>query len=293
MPFTPRRIAVYRITIFLGTALALTTVTPRHLDMHLTHPHSGPTSHISTATMTRAALAGDQGAHESNQKIDWNIYRIGDGIARYPGAPGCEQFPQSIVCEYEHFTNAPNDVDVLIRVLESRRWHSYQIDVRSTAFIHVRVGDGLCAENDDDMCRKGRNGVPDCWNHDSDCWYDAGTSTKQYAYSKEWYSNVLQELDLLTDISGVVILGDVRHWTRSLDPRQDDYRVDEAYLESVASFFRSQHRTAMVMSTGTPDQDFALLCLSQVFVQGGGGYSALIREVVRYRGGLVLSPKPP
>lgn len=274
MPCNPRRIVVCRrITscVCIGFALAFTAAISVQL-----FAASAPAIKLYT-----------------NQNIDWNPYRIGDGIAHYPDSPGCEQFPQSIVCEYHQVTDEPNDVDSLIRVLGSKRWHGYQIDVDQTAFIHVRVGDGLCAENDDDMCRKGRTGVPDCWNHDSDCWFDAGSKTKQYAFSKEWYSKVLEDLDRLTSISVVVILGDKRHWTRSLDPRQGDFTVDEVYLENIASFFRSQHRKTFVMSPGTPDEDFALLCSSRVFVQGGGGYSALVGSVVRVRGGLVLSPKRP
>lgn len=218
---------------------------------------------------------------------DWNEYRIGDGIAGWPGSPGCETFPRSIVCAYRRETDEYNDIPALIRVL--RKFPTREPG-KTVAFVHVRIGDGLCYQNDT-TCRGNRQGVPDCWNDDLDCWYDPNSITKQYAYSKLWYETVVLSLQRLGYVKTIVVIGDKRHWTRTPDPRNGDFSNDEKYLKHIAGFFESNGFQVIVRDPGLPDEDFALLCFARVFVPGGGGYSSLISRVVTARGGLVIRPK--
>ena len=214
----------------------------------------------------------------------WNDYRIGDGIAFQYGAPGCERYPKSIVCDYTRETKEPNDISSLIHVLGK---YSEQLG-DGLAALHVRLGDGLCAQIDP-TCREDMKTIPDCWNDDGDCWSDPSSVTKQYAYSRLWYESVVFDLKM-TNVSALVIVGDKYHWTRTPDPRKGDYSVDDSYLSKLSSFFVSHGFEVCVKEGEPPDTDFALLCSARVFVQGGGGYSALVAEVVRQRGGVVLTP---
>ena len=222
------------------------------------------------------------------QTNQWNDYRIGDGIAMYTGAPGCDRFPNSIVCEYQHETSEPNDITALIRVLQKQPLVD-ELPGEVVAFVHVRLGDGLCARHDF-PCRGERIDEPDCWNDDRDCWFDKNSITKQYAYSKKWYSTVVEQLSLLHSIKQVVILGDKHHWTRTVDPRDGDYTIDDKYLANMAKYFRRHGFLVQIREPSLPDEDFALLCSAKTFVQGGGGYSALIASVVEVRGGIVIKP---
>ena len=214
----------------------------------------------------------------------WNEYRIGDIVALRSDAPGCELYPKSIGCEYTRETEEPNDIAALKRVLDN---HSQQLGYNLAA-LHVRIGDGLCAQIDD-SCRGMTRTKPDCWNDDRDCFTNIHSNTKQYAYSRRWYETVVSELKT-TRVSRIVIVGDKYHWTRTPDPRNGNYRVDEEYLGNVAHFFRTRGFEVCVKDTEVPDVDFALLCSARVFIQGGGGYSALVAEIVKQRGGLVIRP---
>lgn len=213
----------------------------------------------------------------------WNDYRIGDGISQQHDAPGCERYPNSIVCKYTQETKEPNDITALTRVLGKNSQHLCD----NFAALHVRLGDGLCAQVDR-TCRGEIDTKPDCWNNDADCWSDSNSMTKQYAYSRRWYETVVLDLKV-TQVSKVVIIGDKYHWTRTPDPRHD-YSVDEEYVANIAHFFRSHGFAVFIKDVELPDTDFAILCSASVFIQGGGGYSALVAEVVKQRGGVVLKP---
>ena len=227
---------------------------------------------------------------QHSHNASWNQYRIGDGIARYPGAPGCEECPHSIVCQYTKETVAKNDIPALVRVLDRGNWCRPPCKTKNLALLHLRLGDGLCAIHDE-PCRGNRTDWPDCWNNDEDCWYDPGAATKQYAFSKDWYLSVMEELNLQHELQGIVIVSDKLHWTRTDDPRGGNFEVDDAYLNNVAAFFRTRFSHVELRSPGLPDDDFAFLCMAETFVSGGGGFSKLIAEVVKLRGGRVINPQ--
>jgi len=211
----------------------------------------------------------------------WNQYRIGDGVDMYPGAPSCETFPGSIVCDYQRETDQPKNISTLIRVLDRR---SKKIAEDNVAFVHVRLGDGLCAKNDE-PCRGIKSSDPDCWNDHRDCWDDG----IKYAYSKDWYEPVVSQLRKM-HVKQIIVVGDKFHWTRTPDPRHGDFSVDEAYLDRMARFFQSNGFKVVLQQPDFPDSDFILLCSARVFVRGGGGYSALVAHVVKNRGGVVIQP---
>jgi len=218
----------------------------------------------------------------------WNEYRISDGIARKHGAAGCESFPDTILCSYLKETSKSNDIPALIRVLNLTQYRRPELD-ESTVIVHVRIGDGLCAQYDY-PCRGDRTNVPDCWNNYEDCFFNPESEGKFYALSKKWYIPVLQKLSFSNEARNVVIVGDMRHWTRTLDPRNGNFSVDEAYLLNLAHFWREFFPSVRVQVNNIPDEDFILLCSARVFVQGGGGYSALVADIVRARGGTVINP---
>ena len=275
MPHDGRSLRLKYFLIFvLFTVLCFSKV--------LTSPAANNVAHVSVKHVSHTFC---HTRRETNVDISlWNDYRIGDGIALQYEAPGCEKYPNSIVCKYTQETREPNDVSALIRVLGKY----YRQLGDNLAALHVRLGDGLCAQIDP-LCRGDIKTRPDCWNNDRDCWSDTNSMTKQYAYSQRWYESVILDLEL-AKVSAVVIIGDKFHWTRTPDPRQGNYSVDEEYLSNLSIFFRSHGFDACVKEAELPDTDFALLCSARVFIQGGGGYSALVAKVVKQRGGTVLKP---
>ena len=219
----------------------------------------------------------------SREQLDWKEYRIGDGVKFYEGAPGCSEFPRSIVCEYQKRTNLSNDVSTLMKVLSA--FDAERPDDR-TVVVHLRLGDGLCARYDT-PCRGTRIDTPSCWDRDSDCWIDKSIS-RQYAYSKHWYSHILEEIP--ANYTHVVIVSDKYHWTRITDPRNGDFSVDDHYRERAEQFFAAGGYKIVPRQPKLPDEDFAFMCGAHVFIRGGGGLSELISQVVSQKGGKILTP---
>lgn len=220
--------------------------------------------------------------------VDWTPYRISDGIMHYPGAPGCTEFPGSLVCLYQNLTRQKGDLHALLDVLDSlERKRNQPIQTNgNTVVVHLRLGDGLCARIDWE-CRGNVSSVPNCWESDSDCWRDP-VSKHQYAFSKMWYFSVAHQLSPKREI---VIVSDVHHWTRGGgDPRNGDFSVDKLYRQHVADFFTSFGHTVSVREASPPDDDFMYMCRARTYVQSGGGLSSLIGSIVSLRGGVVIKP---
>lgn len=238
-------------------------------------------THIARNSHTRRASEG------TNEGVDqWVAYRIGDGIGQRADAPGCETYPSSLVCAYRRETDTENNITALLEVL-SRFNASPNTLSPDTVAVHLRLGDGLCAQVDP-QCRAETESAPNCWERDQDCWYDPDSMTKQYAYSKRWYAQVVSELQAMR-AKNVVVFANKQHWTRTVDPRSN-YDTDDKYIDSFVTFFRVAGFEVSVHQTATPDEDFVLLCSARTFVQGGGGFSALVASVIESRRGRVIVP---
>ena len=238
------------------------------------------------------AFTGFRNKHAASSLSPWNDYRISDGILRQYDAPGCETYPTSLVCKYhiEAAGSSGLNLGALLRVLEriERQKPLWRDHSEKTALLHLRLGDGLCAQLDP-TCRGERIDIPNCWENDEDCFVNPNSVTNQYALSSRWYGNIFVQLESL-HVRGIIIIGDKYHWTRTPDPRKGKYSIDDTYVAHVAEAFRIRSFSVTVREPTSPDEDFVRLGSARIFVQGGGGYSTLIASVVRARGGIVLQP---
>lgn len=247
---------------------------------------------------------------------NWNDYEIGDGIKRlwkYKGSRRyevCERWPDSLLCEYFTRTDQANDISVLADIVD--QWNNTDASHGSSAnknkpsrnitVLHLRLGDGLCGKYDlgsqwdATRCKGAKVGVdtariPNCWENDTDCY--VGREGVFYAYPKHHYVQVAADLlESLGNSTRIVVVGDPSHWTRNEDMRNGDYSVDFAYRDSVVSFFRSKGFEVQTRcSSGRPDDDFVYMSSAKNFIQGGGGYSKLVSDVVTANGGQVFIPR--
>lgn len=227
---------------------------------------------------------------KSTNGPNWNIYRLSDAIGHLPNITGCESYPTSLACDYERETQQPNDLAALTRILKLKKWRRARPRKR-VAIFHARLGDGLCAQIDP-QCRGNRTDIPDCWNSDADCFQNPASKRKQYALSKLWYVSVMEEIRRLDfDIQTATVIANKRYWSRSTDPRNCDYTVDDAYLKKMSSFLRKYFKRVELREEGRADEDFVFMSSANVFVPSGGGYSALIAQVVIANNGTVVRPK--
>jgi len=218
-------------------------------------------------------------------------YRIADGIKNFPDAAGCELYPNSLVCAYRKRTKLAESIPDLVAVLRERNASSTEYPPNNVVVLHLRLGDGLCAKQDPDCRRWGnqnRDQEPDCWNDDRDCWVHPTYPFTRYAYSKSYYVGIAKALD---PSQRIVILSSAGHWTRTKDPRNGSSQVDALYRDNVVSFFQSHGFDVEIRSPRSPDDDFTYACFARTFIQGGGGFSALIAKVARAMGSTVLPPQ--
>jgi hypothetical protein len=217
----------------------------------------------------------------------WNDYRISDGIEYYPGSPGCESFPDSIVCEYRRKTTAKTNVTVLREVLQLQNWSLHEAPEVAA---HLRLGDGLCAYGELSVgCEKAADVLaPDCWMNLEHCW--RGNLPNIYAYPKESYLRIAAQLP---EASHIFVISEKRHWTRTVDPRNGTFVADDKYIDDFKVLFEGLGHTVHLREPETPDMDFAFACSAKVFLQGGGGFSRLIASVVQASGRRVITTTPP
>ena len=246
-------------------------------------------------------------------------YRLGDFIKNEPGTDHCcTHFEKSLACNYrkaaatKNITSHPN-IPLLVDVLASYRYIDSvrQGPETDIAVLHLRLGDGLCVENDmDSGCRERRrkqqfSGFKElsCWQNNGDCWFNVADN-KQMTFSKGWYTNIPAQL---TQGQRVVIISDNTHWTRTVDVRDGNYTLDDKYLNQVIEFFVSHgfqvstRSTSTSISTSTSttratykhmrvDNDFVYACFANTFIASGSGFSDLIMSVVKAQGGKIIMP---
>jgi hypothetical protein len=201
----------------------------------------------------------------------WNDYRLGDIVKReYPGegpdtmGVACSKFPASIGCAYETQTSLKGDIATLVKAVQERE----QADVPApkAILVHLRVGDGI----------KG----PDCWHKAGDCFaYPSGGETYLYALSEAYYTGLVR-MPLASDGFHIEIVGAPGHniskWNRS-------------YLHDAIKYFEAKGYKVILRGVHDPDTDFTYMARAVTFVQGGGGYSGLVAQIVaKTKGAVVL-----
>ena len=225
---------------------------------------------------------------------NWGNYRLGD-VFKGNKMKGyikkiCANYPDSIACAYSIQTSKSRDIPAVVAVLKARGY-KYRPGP-SHVVVHLRLGDGLVYR------ARGKGSNPNCWEHEADCFHNS--HHEPYAFQKNYQDYYRTVAGALVPGSIIIIVSDASHWTRPRvrggvrtgDPRHGDWRVDNAYRASIASFFRGHGFGVRTRLKSTPDDDFAYVCGSRTFVQGGGGFSKLMGEVVAARGGKVFKPNP-
>lgn len=213
----------------------------------------------------------------------WNYYRLGDALKRTHDAPGCKDFPGTVACAYLQATAKISDMAVLFGILSRRR----QTDLpgEKDIVVHMRIGDGIQG--------------PDCWHNANDCfsWVETRTGKLLYALPKAYYAAVLPRMPKAAEGYRVVLVGAVGHNTRHAPVGADasghqnvvkETAWSRAYVRNMVRFFEYTGYKVELREDHDPDTDFVYMSRASTFVQGGGGYSGLIAQMVSLNGKQVL-----
>ena len=68
-----------------------------------------------------------------------------------------------------------------------------------------------------------------------------------------------------------------------------DYSIE--YLENIKNIFKKNNFTIINKSSKNPDNDFKRMCNSKLFIEGYGGFSNVISQMVKKNGGQVIHAK--
>ena len=211
----------------------------------------------------------------------FNDYRLGDAVKRRPGAPGCRTFPGSIACMYTRATALVSDMTALLHIVRQRQ-QSDMPDEKSVV-IHMRIGDGIQG--------------PDCWHEASDCFHnlEPGTGRLLYALPGAYYAELLPMLPKAKDGYGIVLVAATAHNNRGGHAQDPTGQIvlketlwSHKYLREAVNFFEDKGYTVRLREAFDPDVDFTFMAMAHKFVQGGGGFSGLIAQLVAHSGRTVF-----
>ena len=178
-----------------------------------------------------------------------------------------KKYPNSIATEYMKNTHDKSDYSLLLDIISKRKpRHQYKDHV----VIHLRLGD---------VIDNSKYPVDQFLNKTTYYYHDKQLKTN-YVKTIKYYQNVIDKLRKLGINKAVFITGfhQGTNHTRSLD-----------YLSKLKLYFRSQGFQCTSRIDLDPDDDFLIMCNSKYFVPSGGGFSNLITNIVKKKGGVIIT----
>ena len=216
---------------------------------------------------------------------NWNDYRLSDALKGH-NIDACKRWPNSLGCMYQQKIqvkfNAQINFDLLLNLTISKA-NGFEPD-GNKCILHLRIGDGLNGE--------------DCFHDEEQCYRNPLNGFKSYSQSKKYFDNLLLDLIKLSCIDTIVIVA-VNHIGKfmakarfpglnMIEIRRIFEKWNNQYVQDVKEYFLKEGYRIEVRPKMQPDIDFVYMSHSSVFIQSGGGYSALVAEMVKRRGNAVL-----
>lgn len=206
-------------------------------------------------------------------------YRLGDMIKyknhRYNKDLGFNyhknKFPNSIATEYMLTTNNMSDYPVLLKIISKR---NYPRQYNNYLVIHLRLGD---------VIENSTNSVDDFLLKPVYLTHLNGNSIN-YVKPLEYYQQIINKSKTLGVSKAILITGfhQGTNHTKSLQ-----------YVSHVKNFFQSKGFQCQTRINLDPDEDFLIMCNAKYFVPSGGGFSDVITNIVKLKGGRVISSSSP
>jgi hypothetical protein len=215
---------------------------------------------------------------------DWQSYRLGDGIKNgnfQHHFEGCRtdyfggnlvDASTTILCQYHSRTRANLDYDVIEQIINE--YPPALSPRRGELVVHLRLGDTLLGSN--------------CWDDINDCFHDK-LFHLHYAYPRVFYDRLLKDLEQIKS-KRMTIVTNPHHSHRTLEPNKI-FEHDWKYLLSVRRYFIQRGFRVTVRDLQTPDEDLVFMSRAAFFIRAGGGYSGIISQLVKRRGGVVFQPE--
>jgi len=185
-----------------------------------------------------------------------------------------KQYGKNIVSEYYTTIRTPNNISTMYNKIIKPKLLT-NIDEKA-AVLHVRSGDvmGWCLYR---PCKS--------------CWNCIGSKKREWwrkkVLPKSYYEKMIQRLKK-HDINSIIIVLSTYHTMVKLNLEQV-YKLSMTYITHLKDFLTGHgYKVRYRIDCGTPDEDLIFMASHKYFIQGGGGFSAIVSELVRLNGGHVF-----
>lgn len=210
-------------------------------------------------------------------------YRLGDFIKRTGGFEftiyyiifGMLQRSDSIVHKYYRKTFKPNDIEILSNIVSVNNQEN-----NSTISIHLRLGDVIDnhERSVDDFLFNESSSKNNNKTIGTRCDFNSCKS-EGYVKPMRYYEEILKKIP--NSITKIKVFSGSFKETKNPHKSKD-------YLKKISAFFKQNGYNVEINWNKNADDDFKQMCNSKYFVPSGGGFSTLISDVVKYKGGRVL-----
>jgi hypothetical protein len=211
-------------------------------------------------------------AHSESKKFG---YRLGDMVKLQTARDGKDgrelhyrDFPDSIASEYMRRTNESNRFDLVLEIVEKRtKDTASQVPPKDMLVIHLRIGD---------VIDKTPYMVKDFLSRSIK--YENGVN---YVKPLSYYEKILTKAKEF-NIHSITLLGGFHAPLKSTKKSLE-------YVRQIREFFEEHGLNVIERIDLDADEDFIYMCNSEYYAPSGGGYSALIKEILKLKGKHILT----
>ncbi len=213
-------------------------------------------------------------ASSSQQKEAFG-YRLGDMVKSKMARNAKDgrelhyaQFPNSIASEYMRKTDEDNRLDLILDILKERTTQPTQTPPPDMLVVHLRIGD---------VIDKTPYMVKEFLSR-----YIMHHNGFNYVKPLSYYQEIIEQIRPL-NIKSVTLIGGFHSDTKS-------QQKSIVYVNKIREFFEKNGFVTYTRINFDPDEDFIFMCNAEYFTPSGGGYSSLVKNILRKKAKTIIVP---
>lgn len=206
-----------------------------------------------------------------NLYTSYHEYRLGDVYNGDAGKPNEEylykhhtnKYPKSIAAEYLKKTNEKKNIKVMYDIISGRLENIKEND----CILHLRIGDVIEDLKLEDILSE--------WDSNNDK-YEKGNAFNpiKYMRNKKFFMDKIKKLHELNINKINIICG--------AHIKYNEYVNSSIYIDMIIDLFKKNKIESKLSVNNNPDEDLLLGVKSKCFINTGGGFSQLIKEIRKY-----------
>ena len=201
----------------------------------------------------------------------YHEYRLGDVYNGDAGKPNEDylykhhttKYPNSIAAEYLKKTDEKKNIKVMYDIV-SKRLKNVPIN---DCILHLRIGDVMEDIKIEDILNE--------WNSDNDK-YEKGNAFDKIKYmrNKKFFIDKINKLRELNIHKINIICG--------AHIKYETYTNSSKYIDMIIDLFKQNNIDTKLSINNNPDEDLLVGINAKYFINTGGGFSQLIKEIRQY-----------